>query len=117
MEGLNEDQSSTIGDLRAESVRGIGVTPEEAKKRLEKLGYPETTWDTIIEQGKQGGSSHFVGALIHVARGSEPRGLEDVYRELYPDEPHKSPFPKEKLKFETPYKEESQEKFPPKDSK
>ena len=113
MEGLNEDQSSTIGDLRAESVRGIGVTPEEAKKRLEKLGYPETTWDTIIELG----SSHLVGALIHVARGSESRRLEDVYRELYPDESHKSPFPKEKLKFETPYKNESQEQFPPKDSK
>ncbi len=118
MEGSNEGQSSKpLSDLRAESVRGIGVTPKDAKKQLEKLGYSETTWDTIIEQEKRGGSSHFVRALIHIARGSEPRGLEDVYRELYPDEPYKSPFPKEKLKFETPYKEESQEKFPPKDSK
>lgn len=83
--GQEEQTPKSLEDARAESVKGIGMNPEEARKRLEDLGYKEEDWTKITEQGL---GSHYMRALAHIAKGSEPKDLGDVFRELFPEEHH-----------------------------
>lgn len=61
-----------------------GTKPEEAKRRLEFLGYTEDTYDRLMSDGIDGMKfgSHEVRALVIIAQGSKPRFLGDVYKEI-----------------------------------
>lgn len=88
-----EEQTPKPNVNATEALKIIGITPEEAQKRLEGLGYAEKDWVIFTEQGL---GSHWLRALAYIAKGSEPRKIEDVYEELFPGE-HRGPFPKEKV--------------------
>lgn len=63
----------------------LAITPEDARYRLENMGYKEKLWDDIITTGIRGAGrfgSHETQALIIIARGEEPQVLGVVYKEL-----------------------------------
>ncbi len=71
---------------REESDLGVrGLTPEEARRRLEYDAIFEDTWDSVLCYGLPGFGkfgSHEARALITIARGKEPRVLGEVYEEV-----------------------------------
>lgn len=63
----------------------LSITPNDARWRLENMGFEEKLWDDIMARGiMEAGSfgSHETRALIVIARGEEPQVLGDVYKEL-----------------------------------
>ena len=57
-EDINQPKKSNE-QLRQEWVEGIGMTPDQARKRLEDLGWDDSTWYKV---GKEGGSHFFTSA-------------------------------------------------------
>lgn len=80
-------------DEQREVDPNAGISPEDAGKRLERLGYKKQDWVIFTEQEL---GSHYLRALASIAEGNQPRKLEDVYEELFPGE-HRGPYPLEKL--------------------
>jgi hypothetical protein len=62
----------------------LAITPEDARRRLEHMGFVEDMWEKILEQGFFGHSfgSHETRALITIAKGNKPQILGDVYRKI-----------------------------------
>jgi hypothetical protein len=56
------------------------LTPDEATKRLENLGYTPDTWDAMLADTT---GSHFTRSLVTIARGEKSRDINEVYHELY----------------------------------
>ncbi len=77
-ESHEEQTPKSLTEARSESVKGINIKPDEARKRLEDLGLSEDRWDEIL------GNAHYTTALVHIARGHDQRVLGDVYQELFP---------------------------------
>ena len=61
-----------------------GVYPDDAKRRLEFMGFEEDMWDHIMSEGLNDSSfgSHETRTLITIPRGTAPRLLGVVYREM-----------------------------------
>lgn len=77
------EKVKSIEEQRRDSVADVpGIDPQNARDRLDKLGYKPVVWDTIM---KDDIGSHYVRALVYIAKGEEPRRLDDVYSELYPE--------------------------------
>lgn len=57
------------------------ITPEEARTKLEHLGFKEDMWDGQLDEGR---GSHYTRALITVARSGETANLNNVYH-MFPD--------------------------------
>lgn len=63
------------------------ITPQEARQFVEGLCYQEESWDNILAKSLL---NHEIRALIYIARQNNPRTLQDVYLEQYPDGNHNS---------------------------
>ena len=70
--------------LTQEEREQIQMFPEEARERLENMGFIERYWEKVMNSGFSGSvrGSHEVRALITIANGKEPQILRDVYREI-----------------------------------
>ena len=61
------------------------TSPEKAAEMLRSMGIEDKYWKEIAASGLQ---NHINRALIHIALGSEPRDVNEVIDELFPNDPH-----------------------------
>lgn len=67
---MNESEPTTWKDLRQkEREKFRDVTQEEAKTRLENMGYSTDTWDKLLTSGNRDLGSHDIRLLILIAQG------------------------------------------------
>ena len=95
---MAESEGTSESGMRAARYKGDPViTPEQARQFLKDLGYDP---NELLSVNNDFGS-HDLRALIHIAGGHEPRKMDEVMRELFPDEQH-GPIPKVQEEFLNP---------------
>lgn len=68
-----------------ETSKLVLITPEQARDMLRGLGIRDEDWQEIVNSGLH---NHTNRALIHIASGSEPKDVDQVFDELFPDDEH-----------------------------
>ena len=78
------------------------ITPEQARSKLEYMGFFDNRWDEIMKKGFSGKSlgSHEVRALITIARGEQPQVLGEIYNQMRINDGEKPVEIKDRLRSE-----------------